>query len=224
MKVAPEKATSGSSNFSLVLKLFSSTAPVRRWRRRVRTIVEAPRAEGDANVTSTTAKGSPSTLIIIRRFNSFAPVRATVNLPPLSFNLPNTCRDFPAPATWENRRLPGFRSGTRVALTPEPGAVRRGPAKALSRKGYHDKQTLRTHARAPLHARARRHGFGQDARRARRLVGRSDPLARREGQGQHKGRRPPEGSLRVGHRHRHQLHGRRPQGHAQARQHQARRD
>src|SRR5918997_2969205 len=90
MKDAEEYATSGSSNFSPVLKLFSRTAPVRRWRRRVRTIVEAPRAEGDANVTSTTAYGSPSTLIIIRRFNSFAPVRATVNLPPLSLIYPNT--------------------------------------------------------------------------------------------------------------------------------------
>ncbi len=87
MKDAPEKTTSGSSNFSPVLKLFSSTAPVSRWRRRVRTIVEAPRAEGDANVTSTTAYGSPSTLIIIRRFNSFALIRATVSLPPLSLKI-----------------------------------------------------------------------------------------------------------------------------------------
>src|SRR2546423_11233261 len=77
MKEAGAYVTSGSSNFSLERKLRSSTAPVNKFLRRVRTIVVAPRAEGDAKVTSTTAKGSPSTFIIIRRFNSFAPINAT---------------------------------------------------------------------------------------------------------------------------------------------------
>jgi hypothetical protein len=35
-------------------KTFSSTAPVSNWRRRVRTIVAAPRAVGDAKKTSST--------------------------------------------------------------------------------------------------------------------------------------------------------------------------
>ena len=46
------------------------------WGRFVRTIVDAPRALGDAKKTSTTVKGCPSTAIIIFRLSSFAPISA----------------------------------------------------------------------------------------------------------------------------------------------------
>jgi hypothetical protein len=51
---AGDSSMSGSANFSLARKLFSITAPVNSWRRRVRTIVAAPRAVGEAKKTSRT--------------------------------------------------------------------------------------------------------------------------------------------------------------------------
>src|SRR6185503_10451104 len=67
---------SGSANFSLERKLFSSTAPVSSWRRRVRTMVAAPRAVGEAKKTSSTTYGWPSTVISSFRFNSLAVINA----------------------------------------------------------------------------------------------------------------------------------------------------
>src|SRR5262249_29138253 len=50
--------------------------PFRRFFRRVRTIVLAPRAVGVAKNTSRTLKGCPSTSINIFFFSSFAPISA----------------------------------------------------------------------------------------------------------------------------------------------------